>query len=383
MTTGSGMQPAISGSTAGMRAHVPRSAPARCAGAQLPLKARALYITSLELGAGHRGPQEAPHWFDEALRRCQKPEYVTYYVHSKALRLTQDQKDAIRFLKRIRNQIEHYVPMLWSIELHSIVVSVLDALDVIRFLALECGNVRLTTDQHQRAEACLTKGKRLLRETQLYKDHSPPQSAPRARQLAPLPPADHRGPTATRARLLPRRQPHPTLSRSEATARRRAPGASTLTSVATLRAQCRRPFRRGAVGPARRAIATRHQPTSRRALPLQTLDELRSSVPAWLRLLHRPVERRRSVTCTKPAAFSRRAGAGPSRKPPRCRASVHPGSRSHDMAATSAVAGAHGGRGARRRPCLLMRAHAVTIASAPLRQDACLRTHRAPYRLAI
>ena len=117
------------------------------------------------------GPKKRLIGFDEALRRCQKPEYVTYYVHSKALRLTQDQKDAIRFLKRVRNQIEHYVPMLWSIELHSIVISVLDALDVIRFLALECGNVRLTTDQHQRAEACLTKGKRLLRETQLYKDH--------------------------------------------------------------------------------------------------------------------------------------------------------------------------------------------------------------------
>jgi hypothetical protein len=48
--------------------------------------------------------------FDEALRRCQKPEHVTFYTHSKALTLTEDQKDAIRFLKNVRNQIEHYIP---------------------------------------------------------------------------------------------------------------------------------------------------------------------------------------------------------------------------------------------------------------------------------
>lgn len=109
--------------------------------------------------------------FDEALRRCQKPEYVGFYTHSKALTLTEDQRDAIRFLKNVRNQIEHYIPKGWLIELHSLAVSTLDALEVIRFLALESGNARLSAHERQRAVTCLAKAERTLRTSQLYKDH--------------------------------------------------------------------------------------------------------------------------------------------------------------------------------------------------------------------
>jgi hypothetical protein len=61
--------------------------------------------------------------------------------------------------------------MLWSIELHSLALSALDAIDVIRFLALESGNVRLDAHQYERVDAWSAKGRRLLQASQLYKDH--------------------------------------------------------------------------------------------------------------------------------------------------------------------------------------------------------------------
>jgi hypothetical protein len=118
------------------------------------------------------GPKRRLITFDAALRRCQSADFVGFYVDSKPLRLTPDQRDAIRFLKGVRNQIEHYVPKAWLIEAHGLAVSAIDALDVIHFLALESGNVRLDQSQHQRVEACTAKSKDLLHASQLYKDHS-------------------------------------------------------------------------------------------------------------------------------------------------------------------------------------------------------------------
>jgi hypothetical protein len=117
------------------------------------------------------GPKNRLITFDEALRRCQKPECVSFFTHSKPLQLTADEAEGIRFLKGIRNQIEHYVPKHWSIELHGLMLSFLEALRVIRFLALEAGNARLNPDQRRRAKSCLTKAETLLRMNQLYKDH--------------------------------------------------------------------------------------------------------------------------------------------------------------------------------------------------------------------
>jgi len=118
-----------------------------------------------------QGPRNHLISFDEALRRCQEPEHVTFYVHSKPLTLSKDQHDAIRFLKKVRNQIEHYVPKTWLIELHNLAISSLEALSVIRFLALESGNARLTAHQQQQVDSRLAKAARGLRASQLYKDH--------------------------------------------------------------------------------------------------------------------------------------------------------------------------------------------------------------------
>jgi hypothetical protein len=118
-----------------------------------------------------RGPKQKLIAFDEALDRCQRLESMGFYAQSKPLQATTEQKDSIRFLKARRNQIEHYVPKRWLIEAHELTVTTIDALDVIRFLALESGNVRLKLSQRQRVQACTAKGKYLLKESQLYKDY--------------------------------------------------------------------------------------------------------------------------------------------------------------------------------------------------------------------
>lgn len=109
--------------------------------------------------------------FDEAIKRCQSSDWITQYTHSRTVRLTDEQKDAIRFLKRVRNQIEHYVPLHWSIEEHDLSISAIDELDVVRALALDTGTVRLNQTQRQSVESCTRKAKQVLKSTQLYKDY--------------------------------------------------------------------------------------------------------------------------------------------------------------------------------------------------------------------
>jgi hypothetical protein len=109
--------------------------------------------------------------FDEALKRSQTTEWTTQFTDSRPIRLTDEQRDAIRFLKRVRNQLEHYTPLAWDIEEHGLATSAIDVLDVARSLALDTGNVRLDQAQRQSVDACTRKGKRLLQSTQLYKDY--------------------------------------------------------------------------------------------------------------------------------------------------------------------------------------------------------------------
>jgi hypothetical protein len=110
--------------------------------------------------------------FDEAIQRCQSTDWMTQFVRSRPIHLTDEQKDAIRFLKHVRNQLEHYAPLAWSIEEHGLATSAIDALDVVRSLALDTGNVRLDASQRQTVEVLTRKGKQLLESSQLYKDHA-------------------------------------------------------------------------------------------------------------------------------------------------------------------------------------------------------------------
>lgn len=110
--------------------------------------------------------------FAEAIARCQEWEHMVQFTHSKPLVLTTEQKESIRWLEKAwRNNFEHYIPKFWFIEMHDFPPVAIDVLDVIRFLALKSGNVDLEPDDRHKVDSWTTKGKRILQETQLYKDY--------------------------------------------------------------------------------------------------------------------------------------------------------------------------------------------------------------------
>jgi hypothetical protein len=82
--------------------------------------------------------------FPEALKRCQQEEYMHQYVHSKVLKLRKDEEWAIQKISEtLRNSFQHYLPKFWSIEVSGMPRIVKDVSRVIRFLALESGNLPL------------------------------------------------------------------------------------------------------------------------------------------------------------------------------------------------------------------------------------------------
>lgn len=111
--------------------------------------------------------------FGEALKRCQDPEYIIMTINSKPLILSQSQKESIKALKDLlRNNFEHYIPKLWSIEIHGMPQIAIDALDVIRFLAIEIGNyTHLTNAQIQKIKSIVFQSKKFLKKTELYKEY--------------------------------------------------------------------------------------------------------------------------------------------------------------------------------------------------------------------
>jgi hypothetical protein len=112
--------------------------------------------------------------FDEALRRCQDLKWMQMTVFSRALSLSDQQKKSIRHLREdFRNNFEHYIPMGWYIEVHGMPQMAIDVLEVIRFLALECGNyncLTLTETQKKRIKSLISKSILLLKQSLLYKE---------------------------------------------------------------------------------------------------------------------------------------------------------------------------------------------------------------------
>jgi hypothetical protein len=110
--------------------------------------------------------------FNEALKRCQDPNWMRMTVMSRHLQLTDQQKKSIWNLKDLlRNNFEHYIPKGWYIELHGMPQIAIDVLDVIRFLALDTGNrIHLTQDQKKKVKRIVFKSKRILKQRQLYKE---------------------------------------------------------------------------------------------------------------------------------------------------------------------------------------------------------------------
>jgi hypothetical protein len=85
----------------------------------------------------------------EALRRCGNNEFMLQYAGSQRLQMTESERASVqRLVLDLRNGFQHFAPRLWSVEIKLITEILEDVCRIIEFLALECGNVRLTP-QHQ------------------------------------------------------------------------------------------------------------------------------------------------------------------------------------------------------------------------------------------
>jgi len=70
-----------------------------------------------------------------------KSNRMTMYDKSRSFRPTGTQGNSVRRLNSLRNEFIHFVPKGWSLEISGLPRITDDCLDVISFLAFECGNV--------------------------------------------------------------------------------------------------------------------------------------------------------------------------------------------------------------------------------------------------
>jgi hypothetical protein len=78
------------------------------------------------------------------------------YAGSRRLQMAESERASIqRLILDLRNGFHHFVPALWSIEIRLITEILEDVCRVIKFLSLECGNVRLTPHQRRRISSAL------------------------------------------------------------------------------------------------------------------------------------------------------------------------------------------------------------------------------------
>ena len=104
--------------------------------------------------------------FQEALKRCQRPDWMAIGGFTKALELSQEQRRALRFIHtEFRNQFIHYRPTRWAIELEGMPEIVTHALDVLCAVSLEmgCHYVQYKPGDLQKVADLVTEGKNVLR----------------------------------------------------------------------------------------------------------------------------------------------------------------------------------------------------------------------------
>ena len=109
---------------------------------------------------------------DEALARCADPALMGTVYGALALNLTDRQKDSVRRLKKtLRNNFEHYVPGMWSIELHGLPQISMDVLDVISFLAVDTFRYQhLNQSQRRRVKSIVYQSKKRLSSSRLHRE---------------------------------------------------------------------------------------------------------------------------------------------------------------------------------------------------------------------
>lgn len=105
----------------------------------------------------------------KALSYCKDPKIMTKYIFSKHLELTELQQVAIDWLiKGFRNNFQHFKPMGWSINLYSIPNLIFEVLNVVRFLAIDTGNIIFTNNQRRKIKSHIFQSKKLLKNNKYY-----------------------------------------------------------------------------------------------------------------------------------------------------------------------------------------------------------------------
>lgn len=110
--------------------------------------------------------------FGEAIKRCQDQRFMIMTTSSKALTLSDEERESIRLLKsEFRDNFEHFIPKGWSIEIHGFPQMALDVLRIIRFLAIDSGNYILLRPTEERLlKSYVSRGKLLVKHSQLFKE---------------------------------------------------------------------------------------------------------------------------------------------------------------------------------------------------------------------
>lgn len=92
----------------------------------------------------------------EALKWCQDDKVMLQYTGSQTLKISDVEQRAIKQLSgEFRNNFEHFIPKLWSIEASGFREIVAHVCRLIDFLAFSSGNIMLTPGQGQRVRTAL------------------------------------------------------------------------------------------------------------------------------------------------------------------------------------------------------------------------------------
>ncbi len=107
--------------------------------------------------------------FDEVIERCKDKKFIMQGVITKPLVLNDNQKHAIEFMKNeLRNPLEHFIPRLWSIEIHGLPEMAASYFEIIEFLAGESENLRWKDEEIARIKALCNSGKELALSTKAH-----------------------------------------------------------------------------------------------------------------------------------------------------------------------------------------------------------------------
>ncbi len=110
--------------------------------------------------------------FDEALKRCQDPNWMRVNIDYKYYKLSNQQKESIRKLHKVfRNNFEHFTPKSWSIEIHDMPMMILDCFDVVKNLVVYSDvGWRLKISKLRKAKSILYNSKKVIKKSLLYKE---------------------------------------------------------------------------------------------------------------------------------------------------------------------------------------------------------------------